>query len=363
MLLISLILFTLTLYVFIRPAKVVFWFGAMFISCFPAQIFLLEILLLLIVTDFPTLTLLSVSALGSGFLILNFALRKIDIDLKNSSKTDQKFKKNFIHLFKIDSYSSRPSTTIQFTGRKGSSLLLDYYQNPKAQTCVIQVFGGGYTQGSRKQLPNVNKFFVSQGFSVFALDYRYLPQARWPDPIDDVEDAIDFILKHPEFSKKYKKFIFSGRSSGAKLCLLSGLGKFKNLPSAFILFYPPVDLLDLSKHQHGKILESKKEVVTLMGETLLSSKTKEQILDELSPIRLVDASHPPTLLVHGTFDPVIPVRQSELYLQKLRSLNIPSDLVLCPFESHGFEINLNSPGGQVARFAMSEFLNQFKLFK
>ena len=45
---------------------------------------------------------------------------------------------------------------------------------------------------------------------------------------------------------------------------------------------------------------------------------------------------PPTLLIHGDADKLVPLQQSEIALARLKELKVPTKLVIRPNGGHGF---------------------------
>ncbi len=48
-----------------------------------------------------------------------------------------------------------------------------------------------------------------------------------------------------------------------------------------------------------------------------------QIGHDISPIYHIDAKAPPTLILHGDADHLVPIQQSQLVMDKPKTLNIP----------------------------------------
>jgi dipeptidyl aminopeptidase/acylaminoacyl peptidase len=60
------------------------------------------------------------------------------------------------------------------------------------------------------------------------------------------------------------------------------------------------------------------------------------ILKNLSPLYHVSANDAPVLIIHGDKDDVVPIRQSELLLKKLKEANVPASLIIKKGEGHGW---------------------------
>ncbi|CDO73880.1 hypothetical protein BN946_scf185016.g37 [Trametes cinnabarina] len=65
------------------------------------------------------------------------------------------------------------------------------------------VYGGGFTSGARRLDPpydllyaNLGAFFAKQGILTVIPDYRLVPQAKFPEPMEDVRDALAWFLSN-----------------------------------------------------------------------------------------------------------------------------------------------------------------------
>lgn len=66
------------------------------------------------------------------------------------------------------------------------------------------VYGGGFRSGDRTN-PNfdlifgcLGSFFTQRGFIVVIADYRLIPNVVFPGPVEDIRDAMIWVLKNPE---------------------------------------------------------------------------------------------------------------------------------------------------------------------
>jgi len=66
------------------------------------------------------------------------------------------------------------------------------------------IYGGGFTTGDRT-LPSsdlihacVGSYFTGKGFITIIPDYRLIPNVTFPAPVEDIRDAIKWILSNPE---------------------------------------------------------------------------------------------------------------------------------------------------------------------
>src|SRR5690606_5900851 len=79
--------------------------------------------------------------------------------------------------------------------------------------------------------------------------------------------------------------------------------------------------------------------------------------DSASPQGLVETGRtPPTLLLHGTLDNVCWVQHSRRLAARLQEARIPHVYIELPWAVHAFDYNPHGPGGQLATYAVEQFL-------
>ncbi len=78
----------------------------------------------------------------------------------------------------------------------------------------------------------------------------------------------------------------------------------------------------------------------------------------ISPLPLVRPGLPPTLLIHGTADRTVPYNQSLALDVALAAADVPHTLVALPDTDHNYDLHWNSFGPQIARQALTAFLDR-----
>ena len=69
-------------------------------------------------------------------------------------------------------------------------------------------------------------------------------------------------------------------------------------------------------------------VENVLHETFTASARRRQLLQQASPISHVTKNSPPTLLIHGDKDEVVPLQQSVVLAAKLKQVGVPVKLVI-----------------------------------
>ncbi|MNK92262.1 Lipase 2 [compost metagenome] len=193
------------------------------------------------------------------------------------------------------------------------------------------------------------------GYSVVSTSYRFIPEHPWPAQLEDVVDVFQEVASSPQkYGLQAKNFILSGRSAGGHLALVAGLRLRDPRIQGIISFYPVVDFkLFFETGYPGDLLDTP----TLLSQLLRSTpQSNPEIYANINPVNFISPYSPPVLLLHGDRDSVVSVRHSQIMAEHLRASRIPYYLLELPYESHGFDLNLNGPGGQAASFAVRQFL-------
>jgi acetyl esterase/lipase len=196
---------------------------------------------------------------------------------------------------------------------------------------------------------------------VFDIDYRLTPPPSWQDAPADVRCAVGWVKENAaRYGVDPDQVALMGRSAGGHLALLSaytqGSGPTpgcdaRNLQdtgvAAVAAFYPPTDLARLSS------LGYLGDMDWFLGG---SQDAVPERYRHLSPVSRVDPCDPPTFLVHGGDDQIVPPRESELLAERLREAGVPYRLVKLPWANHTFDFFWGGWNSQITRSTLQRFL-------
>jgi acetyl esterase/lipase len=192
---------------------------------------------------------------------------------------------------------------------------LDVYQPRGAQAdrpVVIFWYGGSWLRGERSQYRFVGAALAERGFVTVLPDYRLFPNVRFPGFVDDGARAVAWVQQHArEFGGDPNRIVLMGHSAGGHM-------------AAFLAFNHE------SLERAGAKPESIVGLVGLSGPYALEPNSR--VLHEIfanpyteadwQPVRFVDASSPPALLVHGSKDGVVSVEHTRELSEALRKNNV-----------------------------------------
>ena len=69
---------------------------------------------------------------------------------------------------------------------------------------------------------------------------------------------------------------------------------------------------------------------------------RQKLGHEISPIYFVTSNLPPTLLIHGDADTLVPIQQSELFVKRAQAAGAVVKLIVKPGKGHGWPEWLNT---------------------
>lgn len=225
---------------------------------------------------------------------------------------------------------------------------------------VVLIFGGGWSSGERSQQKVYGISLAQAGFVCLATDYRWSTIAKWPAQIDDVQTAIRWLRKHAsEFAVNPDRIAVSGNSSGGHLALMAGAAhahpvssspksdwsEFSNEVSAVCAFYPPVRLSGLDAASGDDTVA-----------TLLGAGATPADYDHASPISYAANPFPPVLLISGSDDRRVPVKQSYELQQALQDSGNDVDLHVFSGQGHAFDAQLGF--AQLCATIMADFFKR-----
>jgi acetyl esterase/lipase len=267
--------------------------------------------------------------------------------------------------------------TITYATYPDIALSLDFYTSPKSFAkerisegsdslplgegrgglpCVIMVHGGSWSSGDSQQLPELNSFLAAKGYQVASINYRMAPKYQTPAPVDDIKQALAYLTKHAdELNIDTNKFILLGRSAGAQIALLAAYTLHDKRIKGVVDFYGPADMVwGYSIPSNPLIMDSRGVMDRYIGGSYKQVPAKYVAC---SPIEFADTGAIPTLIIHGENDVLVSREHSRRLDLKLTQRNIRHYWLKLPWATHGFDFNINGPGGQLSTYAVETFLN------
>lgn len=224
----------------------------------------------------------------------------------------------------------------------GRALRADVYTPPAGASNgagVLLVHGGGWANGDRSQLRGYGILLGRVGYTCVACEYRLSGEAKWPAQIHDVKAALRWMrASAPDLGIDPSKIAVSGNSAGGHLSLMVAgtphVAEFEGEGgnpgagtevAAAIAFYAPAMLA-----RPGGALS---DVVRF----LMGKDASETSVAEASPITYARADFPPTMLLTGNSDALVPDESSVRMYAALTEAGARAELHVYEGAPHAFD--------------------------
>jgi acetyl esterase/lipase len=219
---------------------------------------------------------------------------------------------------------------------------------PKANAngaAVIFMVSGGWVSNYNPPQQTATRFkdLLDKGFTLIAVRHGSSPKYLIPEIVSDVRRAVRFIRHNAkQWGVDPNRLGVFGGSAGGHLALVLGTASDNGDPNAkedfmresdrvasVVAYFPPVDLRPLARG-----LNPQRTGGTLDRFPALNFE-KEKAPD-YSPIVHVSPDDPPTLLIHGDKDNLVPVNNSKVIHEAFQKNNVKTQLIIIEGAEHGF---------------------------
>ena len=245
-----------------------------------------------------------------------------------------------------------------FAVRGGENLTLDLYRplvGLEPRPVVIVIHGGGWTAGSKRELPKLNRYLAARGYVVASIDYRLSPRWRFPVPQEDLRDAIDYVKTlETTHNVDPDRFALLGRSAGGQIALLEGyLSTDPSIRGVISLYGPTAMRWGYLYPAKRHVVDSTARLIDYLGGP---PSTHGAQYDAAEPARFVTQQSPPTLFIQGLRDEHVVPFHVDHVSARLIDHSVPHVIVRMPWATHGCDYVFSGPCGQISTFAIERFL-------
>jgi acetyl esterase/lipase len=220
-------------------------------------------------------------------------------------------------------------------------LQLDVYQQPGGIKAPVVVYfhGGAWWKNARPKSAASFHSLLSMGFSIVTVDYRLTGVAPAPAAIQDARCSLTWVKKNAStYHFDLNDVIVFGTSSGGHQALMAGMLPADNAVDLPECREQPKIAAILDFYGISDVKELLGDNLTLQRSTknwIANASDPQALAIRMSPLTYVRRNLPPTFIVHGDTDPVVPYTQSTRLRDALKSNGVPVELITVPGGQHG----------------------------
>lgn len=192
---------------------------------------------------------------------------------------------------------------------------------------IVFIHGGGWGSMTKDDIRHFAIGCAQMGYVTTTINYRLLQEAPFPAQVQDAKCAVRWMRAYAdELNVRPESIAVGGLSAGGHLALLvgytpevkefEGAGGYAGTSSrvqVVLDVYGPTNLAAPYFRDNGAI-------VALIGK---SYQDDPKAFVRASPLSYVTEDVPPTLILHGTTDTIVPVSESDQLAAKLKECGVP----------------------------------------
>ncbi|KRO04710.1 hypothetical protein IV54_GL000885 [Levilactobacillus paucivorans] len=224
-------------------------------------------------------------------------------------------------------------------------------QTTQTYPTIFFIHGGGFISLDKRESESspVVLEALNRGYAAVSINYRMLPQVHFEETIQDIQDALRFVIDHAtDFQLNTTNLVVWGGSAGGYLALMAGLQR-PQWVKRVVAWYPITDFPQIDTQLASNQLiqqflppRASDHDKTYVPATPLAENTEfpfhntadsldaQFVGDSLahpsvkgllaSPINYLTPTMPPMLLQHGSGDEIIPMQQSVEFAVKAQRI-------------------------------------------
>jgi acetyl esterase/lipase len=237
----------------------------------------------------------------------------------------------------LDLGTTRVTADVVYGHKDGMALFYDVFTPPQPTgAAVLFMVSGGWFSRWQEPQARIDAFqpLLDKGITVFAVHHGSAPLFKVPDAVADVRRAVRHVRSNATaFGIDATRLGVWGGSAGGHLSLMLGLASDNGNPAAkdplehvssavkaVVAYYPPVDLRRM----------------TGPSERFPALDFDNKLAADISPLLLVDANDPPTLIIHGSADTLVPISSGRSIYEALKQAGAVTEFIEIDGGDHGF---------------------------
>lgn len=225
---------------------------------------------------------------------------------------------------------------IQYGLADGQKLLLDIYlpggMATKYRPAILLIHGGSWMEGDKGALRGMGQFLARNGFVAVAINYRLLHDAanRWPAQLDDAQRSVRWLRENAAKYEIDRDHIGAfGHSAGAQMAALLGMEDTRDNSDSALAKYSSrvqavIDVSGPTDFTTDRDADGDAFLANILGATF---EKNPELWRQASPVFHVSKTSAPFLIVHGTRDESVNIKQAQELYDKLHESGVPATFV------------------------------------
>jgi acetyl esterase/lipase len=235
---------------------------------------------------------------------------------------------------------------------------------------LLYIHGGGFTMGDRFEAGTNLRWFTDRGWLALSIDYTLSSVDRhlWDTTTSEVGCAMAWTAANAaRLGGDAARISLLGSSAGGNLAInaayLANAGRLESScggtvarVSAVSALYPPVDLAAAWASQVPGISDMARQFNTYyVGGSPQQFPDRYRFVDSATHI---NAAAPPTLVIFGANDHLVPPDATDRFAQQARHAGIDIESIPFPYGDHAFNLNQDGIGNQFYLGMTDKFLSE-----
>jgi acetyl esterase/lipase len=232
--------------------------------------------------------------------------------------------------------------------KDGMALTFDVIK-PRARAngaAVLFMASGGWVSSYSPPEQTAVRFrgLLDKGFVVIAVRHGSSPKYVIPEIVADVRRAVRFVRHNAkQWGIDKERLGVFGASAGGHLSLVLGTASDEGDPNAkeefmkesnrvasVVAYFPPVDLRMMARGLNPP------PPANGQPQRFPALNFEKQKAADYSPLVHVSSDDPPSLMIHGDKDTLVPISNSKIIFEAFQKANVKTDFITIPGAEHGF---------------------------
>ncbi len=209
--------------------------------------------------------------------------------------------------------------------------------------CILFIHGGSWSGGDKKEEAFRCRLLASRGYITATLNYTLWSEATAEEyTVFEVLDEIGMaLLRIKNFAAErgvsVDKVGVTGYSAGAHLAMLYSYSRRDSAPMEIAFTASMAGPADISPKVWGEDMTIR-IIKRLTGEEIdredILSGRADELISSISPTAYINESAPPTLIMHGNKDDVVPPANADSLIKTLSQNSIAHDYIRLKNSNH-----------------------------